>query len=225
MDQKAELTVAEIRWFWRDQLPEQLEAWFCSERQHGCPVGGGPRGAELPSGADLDGRNPLTALLDADDRELDFEESRPDEIVNAPPFVGPVRRRLKRPGGPGERTSGGAEIVERQRWLRIFDTSDGWAREIAPDPSGRRADGKRWARFGCICKLAQLETTRGAVWWTLALEASGDSENAVRNLSLVAAALAARRPPLWARGLLATYPQWLRQQNGRSASLLVPALA
>jgi hypothetical protein len=156
---------------------------------------------------------------------LDFEESRPDEIVNAPPFVGPVRRRLKRPDGPGERTSGGAEIVERQRWLRIFDTSDGWAREIAPDLYGRRADGKRWARFGCICELAQLETTHGAVWWTLGLGASGDPENAVRNLSLVAAALAARRPPFWARGLLASYPQWLRQQNARPPALLVPALA
>jgi hypothetical protein len=219
--------VAEIRWFWRDQLPERLGPWFCEATSHGGLAAGDDGPADL-SAPDADRAGlplPWSMLTGEDERELDVQESGPDEIINAPPFVGPVRRWTIRTRALDERVSAETEIVERRRWFRIFDTSDGWAREIACDARGGAAAGKLWTRFGCVCELARLHTTNGAEWWTLGLEAFGDAENVVRNLSLVAAALAARRPPLWARGLLASYPQWLRHQKAQTPSLQTAALA
>jgi hypothetical protein len=100
--------------------------------------------------------------------------------------------------------------IQKERWLRKFDTATSIPEEIPLDHTEQPLDKKRpLPVLGCNAELSRVRL-RGARWWTLGLESFGTMATVENSLRAVAAVLAARRPPDLGTGELASYPAWLR---------------
>lgn len=202
---------AEIRWFWRSNPPPGLQDWFCLADAHGCPAGGG--------GARLD-----EYLRDVGQIELGLKRRGGKKgvevkglIANAwgelmtSPFSGPIELWTKWTSASLELNSNSIIAVEKQRWLRKFDTTEPPPQEIPLNDREMPQDGRTLPARGCNVELTQVTLPDGGVWWTLGFEAFGTIWTVGNDLQAVATILASRRPPALKAGLPASYPAWLNE--------------
>ncbi|HEX6040529.1 hypothetical protein [Longimicrobium sp.] len=191
---------AEVRWFWRDEPPGGLEAWFRDADAHGCPAG------DEEARADVYLRDPGQTELGIKRRggneevEVKALVSVIRDGVAAPPFVGPAETWTKvRARGLDFAAS---VTTHKARRLRTFETGGAEPVEMRP--------GSPAPPVGCNVELTRV-TVNGDVWWTLGFESFGPPRTLTDSLRATTALLATRRPPRLGDGLQASYPAWLAQ--------------
>jgi hypothetical protein len=202
---------AEIRWFWRDAPPAGLQDWFRDGGGEFCAAGGGQTRVD-------------EYLLDTGQAELGIKRrgGKPGVEVkglvtegwadlDVAPFVGAIELWCKWTSEPLQLPARQTVATEKRRWLRKFDGAASGLREMALDPRESPLDDRPLPALGCNVELTRVALPSGTIWWTLGFEAFGPVRTLERDLRGAAAALAARRPPLFAQGLLASYPAWLRE--------------
>ena len=202
---------AEIRWFWRHTPPPGLEDWFCKADAHGCPAGGG--------------RTRVDEYV-RDIRQVELGLKRRDghkgvEVKGlvavtwgggaGGPFAGPIELWTKWMSEPLELHSHSTVPIEKQRWLRKFDTTVRVPQERALDNEEKPHDKRSLPALGCNVELTRVRLPNGDVWWTLGFEAFGTLRTVENDLQAVATVLAARQPPALGEGLQASYPAWLSE--------------
>ena len=200
---------AEIRWFWRNTAPPGLVDWFRPADAHGYPAGGGRTRMD-------------EYLRDANQVELGCKRrgGLPGvEVkglvavtwsgVTVEPFVGPIERWTKWTSEPLVFPTTATITIEKQRWLRTFDTSTPVPQEIPLDAEEQPLDKRPLPTLGCHVELTQVRLPDGEVWWTLGFEAFGTLRTVENDLHAVATTLAARRPPGLGERLRLSYPAWL----------------
>jgi hypothetical protein len=190
---------AEIRYFWKDSPPTGVEAWFRGGEKHPFPTGEG----ELREDQ---------YVRDATQGELGIKRRGKKAGLEVKGFVSPGRSALPAPFAgqvevwgkwsfaslePG---AGSTVTIEKQRWLRKFETGGPKAQEMPIDVLPAE---------GCNVELTKLRVNDGDVWWTLGLEAFGTLWTVERNLGLAANALVERSPPVFSPQVTASYPSWL----------------
>jgi hypothetical protein len=196
---------AELRWFWPRRAPARLERWFRAATRDHCAAGGGETRTDQ-------------YLLAADQTEVGIKArgnragveikglvAVVAEGVAAPPFTAPIELWTK--WAVAELPLGRTIAVEKQRWVRKFDTTHGAPREVPLDAAEQPRDGQ-WPGLGCHVELTRL-VVEGETWWTLGFEAFGRLDTVVVDLRAVAAVMAARRPPALGTPSLLSYPAWL----------------
>jgi hypothetical protein len=200
---------AEIRWFWQGAPPSGLEEWFKADA-HCCPVGGG-RGGRLDE-----------YLLDDKQVELSlkYRDGKPGVEVKSlvavtwgslmvGPFTGPIEIWTKLTSGPLEFTKKTIKI-EKQRWLRKFDTSGFLPKEIVVGIDEKPLNDPL-PTLGCNVELTKIKLSNCDVWWTLGFEAFGKIHTVENDLRAVATVLFRRKPPTFEDGLIASYPAWINE--------------
>lgn len=200
---------AEIRWFWRGDVPPGLNAWFHDRAVHGCAAGGGRSRRD-------------TYAADAAQCELGLKQRGTKSAVEVKGFIGSAHRPLDAPPfvGPielwGKWSScqlrlGAHVVVRKQRWIRMFDAGSDCAIEIPLDQDEEPADGgsKQLPEIGCTVELTRIVAPDDGVWCTIGLEAFGAISCVEDALRRVSQHLAARRPPPFAGGSIMGYPLWL----------------
>jgi hypothetical protein len=199
----------EIRWFWKSTAPAGLDEWFRSGGEQWCAAGGGrirtdqylrdPRQVEL--GVKLRGGKKGVEV-----KGLIAERAG---ALAAAPFEGSVQIWAKWTSEALELGPGELIALDKQRWLRKFDTGGSAPCEIPLDASETPTDGRALPRRGCNVELTRIALRNGDTWWTLGLEAFGAVEMVERDVCIVAGVLAGRRPPPLGAGEVASYPMWL----------------
>jgi hypothetical protein len=169
---------AEMRWFWPEKCPPDLEHWFF----HSTPKAGGglPRqdayvrqlnGSELGvkrrgsnAGFELKG---LVAIL----RDSELAALVPHGELWCKWYSNDL------PLDPAAFVT-----IQKVRWIRKLDTSGPAIAEVPLGPDEAPLDG-RSRREGCNLTLDQGPNCRVAgQWWTFCFEASGDVESGPNNL-------------------------------------------
>ena len=199
---------AEIRWFWRDVPPLNLEEWFCSAP---CAAGGAEQRAD-------------EYFCDPSQGELSLERREAKAGVEVKglvaaafgdstvgPFVGPIELWTKWTCEAFELPSGSTVPVEKVRWLRKFDTAKQPPEEIPVDIKEKPVGGQALPTFGCNVELTRIRLPNNTIWWTLGFESFGTIQTVDKALAVAAMTLAARRPPDFGTGVLASYPAWLKE--------------
>jgi hypothetical protein len=210
------LISAEIRWFWRNDLPLTLDTWFCDRTVHGHPAGGGQSRTDA-------------YMLDVEQRELGLKNRGDQPGVEVKGLIGPASASLDAPpfSAPielwGKWTSkqlslGASIAIEKQRWLRKFDATASPPVEIPLNSDERATDGGgSLPKVGCNVELTRILTPSREVWWTLGFEAFGPLDSVEASLHAVARHLATRKPPQLTGGRVCSYPTWL-SENFRNES-------
>jgi hypothetical protein len=203
---------AEIRWFWRDVPPPNLEEWFRDATEGTCAAGGGEKRVD-------------DYLCDHNQSELSLKRRGGKAGVevkglvaahwskvtsDANPFVGPIELWTKWSSEVLDLGSGSTIPIEKIRWLRTFDTGKKPPKEIPVDSKEKPIVGPAFLECGCNVELTGIKLPNGAIWWTLGFESWGAIQTLDKALRDVAKTLAARRPPQLETGLLASYPVWLK---------------
>ncbi len=201
---------AEIRWFWQLNPPPALQSWFCNTDVHGCVAGGGKKRVD-------------EYLFDPGQIELGIKRrggKQGAEVkglvsvvrngLAVPPFTGPVELWTKWPSDQLDLRPFVTIATVKQRWVRKFDTEASTPREIALDSDEKPLDKGRLPDRGCNVELTEVTLPGGEVWWTLGFEAFGTLQTVESDLRSVSSTLAARQPPQFGSGLLASYPAWLK---------------
>ena len=207
---------AEIRVFWHGEPPRGFQDWFLGTAAHGTAVGGGstrvdeyvsdPQQADLglkvrggKTGVEVKG---LIAVI-------------PDAL-RVPPFAGPIELWGKWTSEWLQLRSIATVSIEKQRWLRTFDTATISPVEVPLDGEEEALSGRPLPVLGCHVELAKIRRLPNEdAWWTYGLEAFGTLETAERALRAVATVLAARHCPALGNPLVASYPRWLIS-NGKA---------
>lgn len=203
------LISAEARWFWANNPPDDLENWFCKASDSYCGAGGGKTRTD-------------EYLNDSSQVELGVKRRgmKPGVEVKglvsitwgglaAGPFVGPIEHWVKWISNLLELKPGSTIAIEKQRWLRKFDTTAACPQEVPLDPEEERLDKKPLPALGCNVELTRITLPTRVTWWTLGFEAFGAVATVENDLRAVATVLAARRPPELSGGFMASYPTWL----------------
>jgi hypothetical protein len=201
------LASAEVRWFWRDDCPEQARKWFF---ETGLPPGGGhPR---------ID-----RYLAQPNARELGIKERGGDK-----PSL-EFKGLLKTATIPAVDTlashceiwckwsfgNQGVQLIEetkttKRRWLRKFDTSTPIRAEVPLDFDERPKFGYSLPNQGCNAELTEVKIeNRSDIWWTLGFEAFGDLETVPTNLTRGLLPDATALINIVSSGALLSYPEWL----------------
>jgi hypothetical protein len=199
---------AELRWFFPNAGPAALSVWFHSVGRHGHAPGGGRVITD-------------TYHLGLGNTEVGIKQRRGEpglqiklfveatERCELPRFEGPIEVWVKNfinhltPHGPRAPIE-----VHKRRWRRLFDCTEGTAREVTLDAQ-ELPGGAEKPQSGCFLELTELDVTHGAKWVTLAFEAFGPLDTVTPSLRLTAAELAGRNPPALDGGIRASYPGWL----------------
>jgi hypothetical protein len=203
---------AELRWFWKDAVPQGLEPWFASS---GLPPGGGrPRDDVY--------------LLDPAQRELSLKHRgkmegvevkglirRVAPPISAGPLFGHVELWIKWNSAALSLEHLPSIIVRKRRRMREFDTSGARVDEIALGPDEcPAAPGTKDPEDGCTLELTEVSLTgREGTWWTLSLEAFGALERVESNLGRTLAHLQATQAPGFAPGVEKSYACWLAERG------------
>ncbi|MBN1612996.1 MAG: hypothetical protein JW950_00885 [Deltaproteobacteria bacterium] len=209
------LISAEIRWFWHKRPAPGIDDWFLRSDVHPCAAGGGM------TRVDRYLRNPCQGELGIKRRggvpgiEVKGLVKVTWGGLTADPFSGPVELWAKWTVESLELEMDALIAVEKRRWLRKFDTTDPLPREVPMDEEGMPPAGRPLPVAGCNVELTRVGLSNGDIWWTLGFEAFGTIMTAERDLRTTAKALADRRPPSLAGGLLASYPGWLDKHAAR----------
>ena len=205
---------AEIRWFWHKRPAPGIEDWFCKRDFHPCASGGGMARVDR-------------YLRNAGQGELGIKRRGgvPGVEVKglvkvtwnglvAEPFSGPVELWVKWTAQSLELEADRLIAVEKQRWLRKFDTTVPLPQEVPLDKEGMPLANRPLPVAGCNVELTQVGLPGGDVWWTLGFEAFGTIRTVEDDLRATATILVERRPPPLAGSLLASYPVWIDQHIG-----------
>lgn len=203
---------AEIRWFWEDEGPEGLKAWFLGTTESRPAPGGGtlpPRidtylydGSTIELGIKQRGK-PGGGSLDIEVKGLVEKEH---VELHAAPIAGMAELWTKWTSKALD-LRGFRTVVEKQRWLRKYDTSAG-VPEIPLGPDENPIDGRALPAVGCNVELTRV-VVGGKAWWTLGLESFGGVKEVGPSLTRTAEALVRAGIPSWDKRLPLSYPAWL----------------
>ena len=196
----------EVRWFGRGSLPLEVQAWFQSGQDQ--PE---PQASRVDYYLRVADTNSLGIKL----REGKVEVKQLHQRHGAVRLYGPVTGVMEhwrkwsfliaQPGALADALSPATSwvAVQKERELRKYQVTDNAA--VKPIPTDH------YPARGCYVELARL-VAAGEVWWSLALEASGDESALPETLSLVARHVfcAGERLVLEARDSYG-YPAWLQQ--------------
>jgi hypothetical protein len=199
------LVSAELRWFWKDAVPPEIERWF---RSGDYPPGGGtPRVDEY--------------LVDHDQTELGVKKRGGGKGVElkglvslgrqaTSPFDGRVQIWTKWNLDALTIDHLPRASITKTRWLRKFDTSGRDVAEVQLDASERPVGPEsRPLVRGCQFELVTLAVDdEKASWRSVGFEAFGEVGTIEDSLDRTLAHL---RPgaPDFAGGLSLSYPEWL----------------
>lgn len=200
---------AEVRWFWPELLPTQLEEWYRAAGNHdGVLPGGGATRVDVYLRDDQQEELGLKNRGQKAGVEVKglVEEGRVDLDVG--PFRGPIQIWCK---WTSERLTleGKATVsLEKRRWLRKFDGGASLLEEI---PLDENESGARRPDRGCNVELTRVlvDPPSGQLWWTLGLESFGTLATVHEDLRRTAELLARRNCPGLDSGTQASYPKWL----------------
>lgn len=208
---------AEIRWFWPDEPPTGLQAWFCNAGNKYCAAGGGKTRMDEYLYDPYQFELGLKRRGGKDGVEVKgLIEIRRDGLVMIP-FTGSVEIWTKWTSERLELQSNSTVSTQKRRWLRKFDTALALPQEIPLGADEKPLDKQRpIPTFGCNVELTEVTLKNAKVWWTLGFESFGTIEAIEDHLRAVAMTLADRRPPKLDDGLLANYPAWLSKQTNET---------
>jgi hypothetical protein len=199
------LVSAEVRWFWKNEVPQGVEAWF---RRGVFPPGGGkPRIDEY--------------VVDPTQRELGIKKrggGRGVEVkglvdfraTTTPPLDARVQVWSKWTSASLTVDHLPRVAVRKTRWLRRYDTGGHGVAEVEldADEQPRHGPSLRLER-GCHFELVSLRVGEPELtWWSMGFEAFGPLDTVEESLhqTVAHAASAAVMP---SRGLELSYPAWL----------------
>ena len=198
------LVSAELRWFWRNALPDGVDAWF---RQGSIPAGGGTSRSD-------------EYLVDTRQTELGLKKRGGGAGVEIKGLVA-VRGRAPAPfDGAIQIWSKWTShvltidrlprvVVHKTRWVRKFDTSGPRLTEIELDENERPRDANvEPPERGCQVEIVALRLDSGEAWGSVGFEAFGDLATVEDSVQRTAAHLAATISG-FPRGLELSYPAWL----------------
>ena len=205
------LLSAEMRWFWPDQCPQDLERWFFDAPAQ---AGGGksrrdeylrPIEPELgiknrgsKSGVELKG---LVSIIRYS--ELMFLAQCSELWCKWTSDAVPITNSI---------------VAKKIRWLRKMDTSGSAALDILLGPDEAPLSGAALPKEGCNLELTKVEIEGvSGHWWTFCFEAFGDLELAPNNLRIAAKYAASNSLPHLS-GYFLSYPAWLSKIDTRSAA-------
>jgi hypothetical protein len=200
---------AEARWFWANNPPKDLTDWFRNGSETYCSAGGGKKRTDV-------------YLNDSSQVELGIKRrgQKPGVEVKGlmaitwgglavDPFVGSIELWVKWSSNLLELKTDWTVDVDKQRWLRKFDTTGRCPQEVRLNSDEDPLDDNPLPALGCNVELTKVSVS-GAIWWTLGFEAFGTLATVENDLRAVATVLAARKPlPEFERGLMESYPTWL----------------
>ena len=201
----------ELRWFFRQHLPEEIKDWFCGSRL--CKEeagrsdlylvfpGGNHASLKLRGGTRLEIKTRIQ-MPEPFSLATGASVGRQDAWVKWSHYDSEIAVRLAA-------LEGGSPHwfpVAKKRWLRKFRIgAAGQVEEIDADTMAAR---------GCRIEVSEVNV-RGSYWWTLAFE-SFDEGNRTADLEQVARHFLKMRP----QGLVLTerdsmsYPEWLNRITG-----------
>ena len=200
------LASAEIRWFWRNNCPQQVHDWFFKT---GLPPGGSlPRiDRYLPQPNDAE----IGVKERADTPGLEVKGL---VAMRRDPALAAIASHLEiwckwSCTIPGLKLTDEMTIT-KTRWLRKFDTSKPARVEIQLDSNEKPKSGYSLPVQGCNVELTEVRMLgRSDVWWTLGFEAFGDLDTVAINLTRVVLPEMSILAGTVSSGALLSYPGWL----------------
>jgi hypothetical protein len=203
---------AELRWFWKNVAPVDLEEWFRGADRHPCAAGGGARlrvdkylrestqtELGLKIRGDKEGGVEVKGLVSERFGELLID-----------PFTGPIEVWTKWTAKTLELESRPLILTEKLRWLRKFETTGASPKEIHLNDKEKPSDGGSLPDMGCNVELTKVRLSeKDESWWTLGFESFGSIRTVEQSLRTVATEMSNRHPPKLIGGLIASYPAWL----------------
>jgi hypothetical protein len=216
----------EIRWFWKGAASTGTNEWFRDVKAHGCEPGGGPPGRE-----DIylygDDQSELGIKIRGVKGIDGYHARLPGPfhievkgligvdwgVLTSGPFAGPVEFWCKWlfPRLDVGRTR--RCVVNKTRWLRMFDTTEAYPIEIplGNDEEPIAGSSRPYPpALGCTVEMTEVRLSNGVRWSSLALEAFGDRCTIADDLRAVASELSNRGTgPDLEGGRLMSYPRWI----------------
>src|SRR5262245_62010684 len=192
---------AELRWFWRDILPQDVERWFRSGDY--APGGGMTHVDEY--------------LVDRNQTELGVKKRGSGIGVevkglvalgrqSTSPFEGRVQIWTKWASETLSIDHMPRVWIKKTRWLRKYDTSGAGVVEVQVAASERAA---RPIARGCQSELSAIAIgDEGTSWWSVGFEAFGEKSTIEGSLDRTLVHLTLGAPALDG-GLALSYPEWL----------------
>jgi len=194
------LLSAEIRLFWFDNKPADLENWFMNEAVHRCAAGGPEERTDI-------------YLSDPHQTELGVKTRGEKPGVEVKGLIATLNATIEIASYkiPTELWSKWSSStlgfdpktgvkVHKKRWLRKFDTTGSRPAEVPRD---------RMPPKGCNVEWTIVETPPGETCWTLGFEAFGKLDDVEDSLRSVAAVIRYRNPPPSPGAQSLSYPEWL----------------
>jgi hypothetical protein len=212
---------AEIRWFWRGVPPPNLEEWFRNATKNTYAAGGGETRLDEYLCDKKQGELSLKRRGGKAGVEVKGLVAAQYGNLAATPFVGPIELWTKWTSEVFELSSALTVPIEKIRWLRKFDTGRQSPEEIPVDSQEKPLGGRAFPAFGCNVEFTAITLRNSEIWWTLGFEAFGTIQTVDKALTATAKALAVRRPPELASGILASYPAWLKDYVGSTDNVSV----
>jgi hypothetical protein len=199
------LVSAELRWFWPNQCPRELERWFFDASP-------GAGGGQLQCHEYLRPQNEPELGIKKRGSKPGVELKGLVSILRYPElmFLAPYCElwcKWKSNAIDVPRTNSMA--TEKVRWIRKIDTSGPAALEIPVGPDEAPLNGGLLPKEGCNLELTKVEIVGvSGRWWTFCFEAFGDIESAPKNLQMAAKHAGSNSFP-HPNGDFLSYPAWL----------------
>ncbi len=190
---------AEIRLFWFDHKPAELENWFLDAGTQHCQASG-PEvrtdvyladSDQIELGVKTRGENPGV--------EVKGLIATPRETLEFDSYFVPIELWCKWPSPKLGFDIQTGVTLHKQRWLRKFDTAG--ARPIEGLDSR--------PEIGCNVEWT-IVTISGEVCWTLGFEAFGHLQDVEKSLRTVVRLMNERNPAQAPGGKAMSYPAWIR---------------
>jgi len=207
---------AEIRWFWRNSPPHEIEAWFRGNEYNPFLAGGGPPArtdkylyepGQAEIGLKIRGNNPLGI-------EVKGMVSESVGHLSARPFSGPIEIWTKWTATTLDLGSRPLIVTHKTRWLRKFDTTTASPIEIELSQEEKPVNGRPLPERGCNTELTHIELPqKRESWWSLGFESFGTIASVEMDLRAVAGILANRKPPKFTGDIISSYPRWLNNSR------------
>ena len=197
------LVSAEMRWFWPNQCPTELEKWFFDASP-------GAGGGQLRRDEYLRLNNPELGIKKRGSKP-GVELKGLVSILRYPElmFLAPYGELWCKWTSNAMDVPGTNSIVtEKVRWLRKIDTSGTAALEIPIGPDEAPLNGAL-PKEGCNLELTKVEIIGiSGSWWTFCFEAFGDLASAPKNLQIAVKHAGSNSFPHLSGDFL-SYPAWL----------------
>jgi hypothetical protein len=199
---------AEIRWFWKDSVPEAFRAWFDGGPY---PPGGGLLRVDTylfnPGQTELSikkrGENPWL--------EIKGLVSTLKQPLRAHPFSGRIQLWSKWSTASLNLDNLPTVMIRKTRSLRRFEIQDDAVREIALNKNELPVDpAETYPVSGCNVELTRVGVgTETSIWWTFGCEAFGELESVEQSLRRTIDHLSASGAPALQADSELSYPSWI----------------